>query len=139
MNILFVCIANSARSQIAEGLAKALLSKSVAVQSAGSAPSGQVNEYAVQVMNEIGIDISRHKSKHWDSLPQSFLASVNFVITLCEEECPNVGIKSQKLSWAFEDPAAVKGSKAEMLDSFRKTRDEIKNKIVNLGKENGLF
>ena len=84
MTILFMCVANSARSQLAEGLAYQIF-PDAEVQSAGSHP-GKLNPYAVKVMGEIGIDITKHYSKSVDDLPPELIAGLDYVITLCNEE-----------------------------------------------------
>lgn len=120
MNILFMCVANSARSQMAEGLARAIWGDQVVVKSAGSHP-GKVNPIAVQVMGEKGIDLSLHWSKSVDDLGPGFFATLDYVITLCAEEvCPTVVSKAQKLHWPFPDPAAENTPEA-----FREVRDRI--------------
>ncbi|MES2768848.1 MAG: arsenate reductase ArsC [Bdellovibrionota bacterium] len=133
MKILFLCVANSARSQMAEGLAKHLFGSKVEVESAGSEPSGKVNPFAIQAMKEIGIDISGNRSKFWDSLSPKFFVSLDYVITLCAEEiCPTLGSqKAQKLHWGMPDPASIGDTDIEKLQAFRKTRDEILKNLKN--------
>ncbi len=129
MNILFLCVANSARSQMAEGLARAILNPSHSVQSAGSKPAN-VNPYAIQALKEIGIDISKHQSKSVASID---IKKVDLIITLCAEEvCPIVPSQVTKLHWPITDPAAKKGTEEEILQSFREARDSIRDKIKNL-------
>ena len=89
MNILFLCVGNSARSQIAEGLAREILGKNHVIESAGSIPTGKINPNAVWAMNEIGIDISSQHSKSTEDHEKSFMDNLDFVITLyAEEVCP---------------------------------------------------
>lgn len=134
MRVLFLCVANSARSQIAEGLAKKFLEKDCEVQSAGSHPAKEVNPLAVQVLSEIGIDILSHRPKTWKDLSPSFLNNLDFLITLCAEEvCPTIPVKTTKLHWGLPDPAAVEG-KEERLQAFRNTRDEIKKRLLEFNK-----
>ncbi len=129
MNILFLCVANSARSQIAEGLAKNII-KNANIESAGSVPSGKVNPFATEVLKEIGIDISSNTSKSIDNLDSSFVDNLDYVITLCAEEvCPVFISKAKKLHWPHPDPAAVEGSYEEKLKSFRQVREDISRKI----------
>lgn len=129
MKILFLCVANSARSQMAEGLARKLLGAKAEVRSAGSVPSGYVNPMAVQVMKEIGIDISTHRSKAIDELDKPFLDTLDYVVTLCAEEvCPILSSKAQKMHWPNPDPASVK-DEAQRLEAFRQTRDAIAKAI----------
>ncbi len=124
--ILFLCVANSARSQMAEGLAKALLDRNDLIFSAGSNPS-TVNPYAIKVLDEIGINISNNFSK---SVKNFNLDEFDIIITLCAEEvCPFVNSKAVILHWPFPDPADKNDSSAEALKKFRKTRDDIKDKI----------
>jgi thioredoxin type arsenate reductase len=127
--ILFLCAANSARSQIAEGLARSLVSPEIKIQSAGSKPTS-VRPEAITVLKEIGIDISHHRSKAVAEIPAS---EVDIVITLCgEEECPLFLGNATRLHWALPDPAAVKGSEQDRLDAFRNTRDELRRRIEAL-------
>lgn len=124
-NILFLCVANSARSQMAEGLARTMLGPDVRVQSAGTRPS-TVNPYAVAVMEEIGIDLSGQHSKSVDTIDP---ATVDTVITLCAEEvCPVFLGKVRRLHWPIEDAASTDPTltRDQMLARFRKARDEIK-------------
>jgi arsenate reductase len=135
MNILFMCVANSARSQMAEGIAKNLFGNKVKVESAGSQPS-KVNPFAIQAMKESGIDINSHYSKSCDELSPGFLADLDYVITLCAEEvCPTLVSKAQKVHWPFPDPANRAGSDEEQLNRFRQTRDAIAKKIREFAKE----
>jgi thioredoxin type arsenate reductase len=127
--ILFLCVANSARSQMAEGIARSLVPPEVKVWSAGSRPTS-VRPEAIAVLKEIGIDISRHRSKAVSEIPA---AEVDTVITLCgEEECPLFLGKARRLHWGLPDPAAVKGSEPERLAAFRNTRDELRRRIEAL-------
>ena len=135
MNILFMCVANSARSQLAEGLAKKLF-PSAEIQSAGSNP-GVLNPFAVKVMNEIGIDISKQYSKSCEDLSPVFVANLDYVITLCAEEvCPVLISKAQKQHWPFPDPATKeKISAEESLQRFRAARDHIHARLRAFQKE----
>ena len=129
MNILFMCVANSARSQMAEGLAKQILGPDATVQSAGSHP-GKLNPFAVQALQERGLDISRNWSKSIDDLSPEFIVKLDYVITLCAEEvCPTMVSRAQKLHWPFPDPAAVQGSEKDRLSSFRSVRDQIEKAL----------
>ncbi len=131
MKILFMCVANSARSQLAEGLAIEIFPQAE-IQSAGSHP-GKLNPYAIKVMGEIGIDISRHHSKSVDDLSPEFIAALDYVITLCAEEvCPTMVSKAKKLHWPFPDPTGA-GTEVELLERFRNTRDGIKAKLIASG------
>ena len=134
MKILFLCVANSARSQLAEGLAKSILGPSAHVESAGSQPSGKVQPWAIEVLKEVGIDISKNSSKSIEQLPQDFLEGLNYVITLCAEEvCPVLPTTAKRLHWPIPDPAnAHESIKAE---AFRNTREIIKNRLEKFKKE----
>lgn len=127
MRLLCLCVANSARSQMAEGLARAF--HGVEVQSAGSHPS-RVNPHAVAVLAELGIDISRASSKSVDTIDPE---TVDTVITLCAEEvCPVFLGKARRVHWPLPDPAAAEGDAAAIRDAFRTTRDEIRRRLVDL-------
>ena len=127
--ILFLCVANSARSQIAEGIARSLAPAGTKVWSAGSRPTN-VRPEAIAVLQEIGVDISHHRSKAVEEIPA---AEVDTVITLCgEQECPIFLGKVTRLHWGLPDPAAVAGSENERLDAFRKTRDDLRRHLEAL-------
>ena len=126
MNILFLCVANSARSQMAEGLAKSMLGQGHNIQSAGSIPSGEVHPNAVIAMDEIGIDIRDQFSKSTDDLDKDFIDNLDYAITLCAEEvCPVLPSKAQNLHWMNEDPANSSYSEKQLKTSFSMTRDNI--------------
>lgn len=128
MKMLFLCVANSARSQIAEGLAKALLGPSHDVQSAGSDPSGKVQPWALKVLEEKGIDTASLSSKGVTDLPEEFLNRLDFVITLCAEEiCPHLPSNAVRLHWPIPDPASV--PEAEKPSAFRSARDAIQARL----------
>ncbi len=130
-SILFLCVANSARSQMAEGLARQRFGAAVRVQSAGSHPT-RVNPYAVEVMREVGVDLSSHASKPVDTIDP---ATVDTVVTLCAEEvCPAFLGKVTRLHWPIPDPASQdpKLSRDEMLTRFRTARDTIAAKLAAL-------
>ncbi|RMA93087.1 arsenate reductase ArsC [Hydrogenothermus marinus] len=134
VKIGFICTGNSARSQMAEGFGKYYaekLDKNVEVYSAGSNPSGYVHPLAIKVMAEKGIDISQNKSKSLNDIP---LNELDYVITLCgdaAETCPVVpGVNTQH--WGLPDPARAEGTEEEKLETFRKIRDQIEEKVANL-------
>ena len=134
LHILFLCVANSARSQMAEGLARARFGDRAVVESAGSAASG-VNPNAVAVLAELGIDISRQYSKSVDTID---LARVDLVVTLCDEEvCPVVPGKVVRLHWPLPDP--VRAPAAEVQRRFREVRDELARRLEALGREKHLL
>jgi arsenate reductase len=122
--VLFLCVANSARSQMAEGLARARFGDRLGVQSAGSAPS-RVNPYAIAAMREVGIDVESHTSKSVAGIDP---ATVDMVVTLCAEEvCPAFLGSARRLHWPIEDPASGDPSLSpeERLARFRTARDRI--------------
>ncbi|MDB2503521.1 arsenate reductase ArsC [Gammaproteobacteria bacterium] len=126
MNILFLCVANSARSQMAEGLAKSMFGKEHNIQSAGSIPSGEVHPNAVIAMDDIGIDIRDQHSKSTDDLDKDFIDNLDFAITLCAEEvCPVLPSKAESLHWMNEDPTNVSYSEKQLKTSFSNTRDNL--------------
>ncbi len=125
--LLFLCVANSARSQIAEGIARFLAPPGVIVWSAGSKPT-RVCPEAITALAEIGIDISHHRSKDVSQVPA---AEVDTVITLCgEEECPVFLGRARRLNWGLPDPAGADGSEADRADAFRRTRDELRRRLT---------
>ena len=134
-SILFLCVANSARSQLGEGLARQLF-PAFRIQSAGSRPS-QVNPHAIEALAEQGIDAKAHTSK---SVADIDPATVDLVITLCAEEvCPAFLGKAERLHWPIPDPASDDpGLSADDLRTrFRSARDEIRRRLGALGHERG--
>jgi len=128
-HLLFLCVANSARSQMAEGIARSLAPPGVRVSSAGSSPT-KVRPEAIQVLQEKGIDISTHVAKAVGSVDAK---SVDAVVTLCgEEECPLFLGKAVRLHWGLPDPASVAGGEAERLEAFRGVRDELLRRLASL-------
>ena len=125
-SVLILCTGNSCRSHLAEGVLRAAAGDSLNVQSAGSKPAGYVHPLAIQVMKEIGIDISSHRSKHMDE----FLTQpVETVITVCGnayQACPMFPGQVNRYHWGFEDPAHATGTDEEKLAVFRRVRDEIR-------------
>ncbi len=121
-----MCVANSARSQMAEGIAKKIWGSSVWIESAGSQPK-HVNPYAIQAMRELGIDISKNYSKSYEDLSSDFKQNLNYVITLCAEEvCPVVlAPTATRLHWPHNDPAGYEGDEESQLNRFRVVRDQI--------------
>jgi arsenate reductase len=121
---LFLCVANSARSQLAEGLARALAPAGVVVASAGSAPS-RVRPEAIEVLSELGIDISGHRST---SVAEVDPAGVAAMVTLCAEEvCPVFLGEAHRVHWGLPDPAAVPGP--ARMAAFREVRDELRRRL----------
>ena len=124
--ILFLCVANSARSQMAEGIARSMASDDVQVWSAGSKPT-RVRPEAITVLTEIGIDLSTHYSKPVSEVPAE---RVDTVITLCaEEECPVFLGQATRLHWGLPDPASVDGDEKKRLEAFRHVRDILKKRL----------
>jgi arsenate reductase len=129
--LLFLCIGNSARSQMAEGFLRHLGSDRWEANSAGIEPRS-LNLLAVEVMREKGIDISQQYAKGLDAIN---LEEMDIVITLCEEaeqRCPVLPVKAKKFHWFLPDPAKAQGSEEEKLDKFRKVRDEIEIQVKKL-------
>jgi arsenate reductase (thioredoxin) len=129
--ILFLCVANSARSQMAEGLARHMLGPEFKVLSAGSAPSS-VNPHAVDAMAELGIDISGQHSKSVEDIDTEAL---DLVVTLCADEvCPVLPGRVRRLHWPIPDPASTDStiSPDAMRERFRTARDQIKSRLGTL-------
>jgi len=124
--ILVLCTGNSCRSHLAEGILRAALPSGYAVASAGSNPAGYVHPLAIRVMEEIGLDIASHHSKHLDE----FLSqSVETVITVCgkaDQVCPMFPGQVNRHHFPFDDPAHATGTEEEQLAVFRRVRDEIR-------------
>jgi arsenate reductase (thioredoxin) len=124
--ILILCTGNSCRSHLAEGILRSVAGDFLDVQSAGSNPAGYVHPLAIQVMKEIGIDISEGRSKHLNE----FLGSkIETVITVCgkaDQACPIFPGQVNRHHWAFDDPAKAAGRDEEKLEVFRRVREEIK-------------
>ena len=129
-SILFLCVANSARSQMGEGLARQMF-PGLRIQSAGSRPS-RVNLYAIEVLAELGIDASSHASKSVQDIDP---ATVDLVVTLCAEEiCPLFLGKAERLHWPIPDPASEDPSLMpdHLRERFRAARDEIRRRLEAL-------
>lgn len=129
--VLFICVHNSARSQMAEAYLKQMAGDNFEVESAGLQP-GKLNPIAVEVMKEVGIDISQNKTKSvFDFYKQG--KQYDYVITVCDESqaksCPVFPGKGQRLHWGFDDPSGFTGSNEEKLAKTRIVREAIKNKI----------
>ena len=127
--VLFLCVHNSARSQIAEGFARALAPADVQVSSAGSEPS-VVNPLAIEVMKEVGIDITGQRSQRIDEVPWR---EADTVVTLCGEAegiCPAVAGEVRRVHWPLPDPSSA--PEAERLAAFRSARDEIRWRVTSL-------
>ncbi len=138
--VLFLCTGNTARSQMAEAFLRKYAGRHLEVYSAGLQPS-EVNPYTERVMREIGIDLSGQHSKS----VKEYLGKMSFsyLITVCAEaeaNCPTTfpGI-GQRLSWAFDDPAAVEGSEEDKLQKFREVRDQVAKRIRLWLAEKGIL
>lgn len=132
--VLILCTGNSARSQMAEGILRHIAGDRYDVESAGIAPS-IVRPEAVEVMQEIGIDISKHHSKSVDEFTDR---AFDYIITVCDnakETCPVFPGQAERVHWSFTDPAAEKGSLEERLSAFRKIRDQIMERLRDFVKE----
>ena len=129
--VLFLCTGNSGRSQMAEGLVNAFLGDQYEACSAGTAPSGSVHPLAVQVMREIGVDISHHRSKSADEFRG---VALNLVVTVCDdaaENCPVWLGKGHKVHQGFPDPARIRGSDEEIASAFRDVRDRMRAQVLD--------
>ena len=124
--VLILCTGNSCRSHLAEGILRVAAGDLLEVASAGSKPAGYVHPKAIAVMQEIGIDISGHTSKHMND----FLShNVTTVITVCgnaDQACPMFPGQMNRHHWGFDDPAHATGTEEEILTVFRRVRDEIR-------------
>ncbi|MDA8156690.1 MAG: arsenate reductase ArsC [Actinomycetota bacterium] len=132
---MFLCTGNTCRSQMAEGFALALGKGVMEAHSAGVNPAGHVHPKAIAVMKEAGIDISRQDSKGID---YDLLLKMDMVITLCgnaEQTCPTTPPAIKRTHWPIEDPVKATGAGEDVMNEFRRARDEIKIRIENLIKE----
>lgn len=128
--VLFLCTGNSARSQMAEGWVRSLLSGSWEAHSAGTNPAGAVHSLAIEAMSEVDIDISDHSSKHADAVRQM---SFDLVVTVCDHAAANCPLwlgSGKVVHMPFSDPAAAKGTREERLEAFRKARDSIRDSVI---------
>ncbi len=127
--VLFVCTGNSARSQMAEGFARAM---GIEASSAGTHPKDSVHPLAIAVMAEKGIDISHHHPKPLDL---EFVKTVDLIVTVCGEadaECAQLPLPVPKIHWNLPDPAKAEGSENEKLRAFRSVRDDIERLVSEL-------
>jgi arsenate reductase len=131
-HLLFLCVGNSARSQMAEGIARSMAPQEVRISSAGSAPS-RVNAFAIRALAEIGIDATGQRSKAVDEIRHTGGPKVDAVITLCAEEiCPVWLDEAYRVHWPLPDPATASGTYEEILASFRRVREELQRRLVRL-------
>lgn len=123
--VLILCTGNSCRSHLAEGILRHAAGNLLEVHSAGAKPAGFVHPMAIQVLHEIGIDISSHTSKHMNDFLDR---DIHTVITVCgkaDQVCPMYPGQVQRHHWGFDDPAHATGTEEEILGEFRRVRDEI--------------
>jgi arsenate reductase len=133
-SVLILCTGNSARSQMAEGILRHIAGEKFEVESAGVEPSS-VRPEAVEAMRDLGIDISKHRSK---SVNEFLDRRFDYIITVCDnakESCPLFPGNAERIHWSFEDPAAVQGSGEERLSAFRKVRDQIWERLKSFDRE----
>jgi len=131
MNVLFLCTGNSCRSQIAEGWAHHLGGDWLQIQSAGIESHGK-NPRAIKVMQEVGVDISGQEST---KLTNDMLAMADYLVTVCghaDEHCPVLPADIRKEHWPLNDPAKATGSEEEIMAVFRESRDDIRQRVVDL-------
>ena len=130
-SMLFLCTANSCRSQMAEGFARGLLSNGDRVLSAGTSPKA-IHPLAIRAMREVGIDISNQLSKGINEIP---LNEIDQLITLCDdaaETCPALPVKVKRIHWPLPDPALAEGNEEEIMTVFRRVRDDIRARVQSL-------
>lgn len=129
IRVLFLCVGNSCRSQMAEALLRHLGGERFDVHSAGSIPVG-VHPKTIQALAEIGIDAGRQRSKHWSVYLD--VPPFDYVIAVCEPEsqnCPIAPVVGERLHWPFDDPFGVRGTDEEQMNVFRRVRDQIAERI----------
>jgi arsenate reductase len=134
LKLMFLCTGNSCRSQMAEGFVRELGKGIIEAYSAGLSPAG-LNGRAVKVMSEIGIDISQQKSKPIDG---ELLRTMDIIITLCDnaaESCPWTPPEIKRIHWSLEDPAKATGTEEEVMNEFRRIRDDLESKVKDFIKE----
>jgi arsenate reductase len=132
--VMFLCTANSCRSQMAEGFARELGKGVIEVYSAGLMAAG-VHRRAIAVMREVGIDISKQKSK---SIDENLLKQMDIAVTLCtlaEEYCPTTPPEVKRIHWPIKDPVGTAGTEEQIMHEFRRARDEIREKVEGLIKD----
>jgi len=125
--VLFLCSHNSARSQMAEGFLRAIAPDRFVVESAGTRAT-RVHPLAIAAMAEVGVDISRQRSKTVDDVGEGW----DVVVTVCDAHCPVPPRSGMKLSWRFPDPSQARGTDEEKLEAFRRVRDGIRSRVSTL-------
>jgi arsenate reductase len=142
-HVLILCTHNSARSVLSEGMLNHLaakLGKDVRAYSAGSAPSGRINPFAIQALQNAGIDTSAYRSKSWDEFSHDGAPPLSIVITVCDsaaaEQCPvffgGAGQQPVKVHWGYPDPSNAEGGDAGKARAFELTRQAIGYKMLQL-------
>ena len=134
MKVLFLCTENACRSQMAEGLVNHDLASQIKAFSAGVRPS-RVNPRAIQVMGELGIDISHYRSKSLDDLAGE---KFDLVITVCDNaaaQCPMFPGNAEIVHISFPDPAQATGTEEEIMAAFRRVRDDLRGQLIPLLRE----
>lgn len=124
--VLILCTGNSCRSHLAEGILRAAAGDLLQVESAGSKPAGYVHPLAIEVMKEIGIDISGHRSKHLNEFSEGRIETVITVCGNADQVCPTFPGQANRHHWGFDDPAHATGTEEEKLAVFRRVREEIR-------------
>jgi len=133
--VLILCTGNSCRSHMAEGILRAAAGEVVEVHSAGSNPAGYVHPKAIAALAEIGLDISGHASKHMNEFLDR---DIDTVITVCgnaDQACPVFPGQVHRYHWPFDDPAHAEGTEEEVMEEFRRVRDEIRRLFEEYGRE----
>ena len=131
--VLILCTGNSCRSHMAEGILRNIAGDLLDVRSAGSNPAGYVHPLAIRALDEIGIDISSHTSKHLDEFIE---CDIETVITVCDNAdnvCPTFPRQGKKYHWPFPDPAKAEGSEEEVWSAFKMVRDDIYRAFKDYG------
>ena len=131
--LLFLCTANSARSQMAEGFARAIAPDGITIVSAGTQPAKEIHPLAYTVMAEVGVDISTQSTKNFSKLS---LGAIDVVVTLCSSAAKECALmlpgQPTQVNWSLPDPASVQGGEAEQLEAFRQSRDQIRQLVNDL-------
>jgi len=133
--VLILCTGNSCRSHMAEGILRAAAGQVVEVHSSGSNPAGYVHPKAIAALAEIGLDISGHTSKHMNEFLDR---DIDTVITVCgnaDQACPVFPGQVHRHHWPFDDPAHAEGTEEEVMEEFRRVRDEIRRVFEEYGRE----
>jgi arsenate reductase len=125
-NVLILCTGNSCRSHMAEGILRAAAGDLIDVHSGGSKPVGFVHPKAIEVLKEIGIDISDHTSKHMNTFLDRQIVTVITVCGNADQACPLYPGQVNRHHWGFDDPAHAKGSEEQVMAEFRRVRDDIR-------------